>query len=197
MKVQVISGSIRQGRVSDKVAHWTLKELQSLPNVEAEIVDLVDYPMPLFDEVAPPQYNPARTPRPEVKKWLDKLAEADAFVLVTPEYNRSFPGALKNALDYIDFQFAKKPIALVAHGSAGGAQAVASLRITLPQMLAVTVPSATLFVGRAGEMLDDSGELTDEQAKANPYGVQGSLKTTLAELQWYGEALATARAAEQ
>jgi NAD(P)H-dependent FMN reductase len=197
MKVQVIVGSIRQGRVTEKVAQWTLKELQNLPNIEAEIVDLAEYSLPLFDEVAPPQYNPNREVTPNVRKWLDKLAEAEAFVVVTPEYNRSFPGALKNAFDFIDFQFAKKPVAIVAHGSTGGAQAVASLRITLPGLQAVAVPSATFFVGRAGEMLDDSGELTDEQAKSNPYGVQGSLKTTLGELKWYGDALSVARAADK
>lgn len=196
MKVQVIVGSIRQGRVSDKVAQWALKEVQNLPDTEAEIVDIADYSLPLFDEVAPPQYNPKREIVPAARTWLDKLAEADAFVLVTPEYNRSLPGALKNALDYIDFQFANKPIALVGHGSAGGAFAVAGLRLSLPQLMAVTVPSATLFIGRAGEMLDDSGELTDEQVRSNPYGVQGSLKTTVKELKWYSDALSAARAAE-
>lgn len=197
MKVQVILGSVRRGRVSDKVAQWALNELQGLPDVDAEIVDLKDYSLPLFDEVAPPQYNPNREPVPEAKKWLEKVSQADAYVIVTPEYNRSFPGALKNALEYVDFQFANKPIALVGHGSAGGAFAVAALRMSLPQLMAVTTPSATFFIGRAGEMLDDSGELTDEQVKANPYGVQGSLKTTLTELQWYGKALAAARAADQ
>lgn len=197
MKVHVIVGSTRQGRVSDKVAQWTLNELDQLPEVDAEIVDLKEYALPLFDEAVSPQYNPNRNPVPEAKKWLDKLAEADAYVIVTPEYNRSVPGTLKNALDYVDFQLANKPVALVAHGSAGGSFAVAALRISLPQLMAVTVPSATLFIGRAGEMLDDSGELTDEQAKANPYGVQGSLKTTLKELHWLGKALAVARAADK
>lgn len=197
MNVQIIVGATREGRISSKVAQWVAKEAQNLEGVETEIVELTDYPMPFFDEAISPQYNPARTPVPAVKKWLDKLAEADAFVIVTPEYNRSFTGVLKNAIDHVDFQFAKKPIAIVAHGSTGGAQAVASLRITLPTLQAVTVPSATFFVGRAGEILDDSGELTDEQAKSNPYGVQGSLKATLGELKWFSDALTAARAADK
>lgn len=194
MKVQIIVGATREGRVSDKVAQWVAKEAENLADTQVEIVDLKDYPMPLFDEAISPQYNPNRQPAPEVKKWLDKLAEADAYVLVTPEYNRSTSGVLKNALDYIDFQFAKKPVALVAHGSSGGAQAVANLRMILPGLQTISVPSATFFVGRAGEVLDDSGELTDEEAKANPYGVQGALKTTLGQLKWYSDALAAARA---
>jgi NAD(P)H-dependent FMN reductase len=196
LKVQIIVGATRQGRVSDKVAQWVANEAQNLEDTQVEVVDLIDYPMPFFDEAVSPQYNPNRQPAPEVKKWLDKLSEADAFVLVTPEYNRSFSAVLKNAIDYLDFQFAKKPVAIVAHGSTGGAQAVASLRVALPGVQAVTVPSATFFVGRAGEALDDSGELTDEEAKSNPYGVQGSLKATLTQLHWLSNALAAARSNE-
>lgn len=197
MKVQVIVGSTREGRVSDRVAQWVANEAENFENFDVEIVDLKDYPLPFFDEAISPQYNPHRDPEPAVKKWLDKLNEADAFVLVTPEYNRSYSSVLKNAIDYTDFQFAKKAVAIVAHGSTGGAQAVASLRIALPGAQAITVPSATFFVGRAGEMLDDSGELTDEEARSNPYGVQGALRTTLNQLQWYGEALNAARDKEQ
>jgi NAD(P)H-dependent FMN reductase len=194
MKVQIIVGSTRQGRVTDKVAQWVANEAANLADTTIEVVDLKDYPLPFFDEAVSPQYNPNRQPAPAVKTWLDKLADADAYVIVSPEYNRSYPGVLKNALDFVDFQFANKPIAIVAHGSTGGAQAVASLRITLPGLQTVTVPGATFFAGQAGQMLDDSGELTDEEAKSNPYGVQGALKTTLQQLKWYGDALSAARA---
>lgn len=196
MKIQIIVGSVRQGRATDKVAQWVAAEAKNLEGVEAEVVDLIDYPMPFLDEPVSPQYNPNRQPIPAVKKWLDKLDEADGYVLVTPEYNRSTSGVLKNALDFLDFQFAKKPVALVGHGSTGGAQAVANLRMIIPGVQGVTVPSATFFVGYAGQMLDDSGEFIDEDAKANPMGVQGALKTTLAQLQWYTEALNAARAKE-
>ena len=194
MKLQIIIGSTRQGRVSDKVGQWVANEAKNLGDGDVEIVDLKDYELPFFDEAVSPQYNPDRKPSPAVQKWLDKVSQADAYVLVTPEYNRSFPAVLKNALDVLDFQFVNKPVAIVAHGSTGGAQAVASLRVMLPGVQAVTVPSATFFVGMAGAMLDDSGDLTDEEAKSNPYGVQGALKTTLGQLKWYSDALSAARA---
>jgi NAD(P)H-dependent FMN reductase len=124
MKVQIIIGATREGRISDRLAKWVAKEAESLDSTEVELVDLRDYPMPLFNEAVSPQYSPDRQPKPGVKKWLDKVAEADAYVLVTPEYNRSYPAVLKNAIDYLDFQMAKKPVALVAHGSTGGAQEV-------------------------------------------------------------------------
>ena len=193
MKLQIIVGSTREGRSTDKVAQWVATEAQNLDDTTVEILDLRDYPMPFFDEAVSPQYNPDRHPSEAVKKWLDKLAEADAYVLVTPEYNRAYSAVLKNALDFLDFQFANKAVALVAHGSTGGAQAIAGLRITLPGVQAVTVPSATFFAGQAGQMLDDSGELTDEEVKANPYGPQGALKSTLNQTKWLSDALTAAR----
>jgi len=193
MKVQVIVGSTRPGRVSHKVAEWTAREAKSLQNTEVEIVDLADYPLPLLDEPISPQYNPERKPNAEAQKWLDKLTEADAYVLVTPEYNRSTSGVLKNALDYIDFQIAKKPVALVAHGSTGGAAAVSHLRGIIPGLKAISTPTPVYVTGRAGELIDESGELVDEEIRSNPYGPQTALKTTLEELKWYSDALSIAR----
>lgn len=192
MKLQVIVGTTRPGRVTDRAAAWVAHTAKELPDTTVEIVDLADYPMPFLDEAISPQYNPNRKPNPETAKWLKKLDEADAFVIVTPEYNRSMPGVLKNALDYLDFQFAKKPVALVAHGSTGGAQAVANLRIALPGLKAAITPSATFLNGRVGEMMDENGVLKDE-IKNNPYGPQAALMGTLEELKWYSDALSAAR----
>lgn len=193
MKVQVIVGSTRPGRVTHKVSEWAAIEAKNLANTEVEIVDLADYPLPLLDEPISPQYNPERKPNAEAQKWLDKLSEADAYVLVTPEYNRSTSGVLKNALDYIDFQIAKKPVAIIAHGSTGGAAAVSHLRGIIPALKAVSTPTPVYVTGRAGELIDESGELVDEEIRSNPYGPQTALKTTLEELKWYSDALSAAR----
>ncbi len=192
MKLQIIVGSTRPGRVSDRVARWVKNEAENLNETEVEILDLQDYDLPMLDEPISPQFNPERKPNPEAQKWLDKLSEAEAYVLVTPEYNRSYSAVLKNALDYIDFQLKEKPVALVAHGSTGGAQAVAHLRGVLPGLKSFTTPSATFIVGRAGDIIDEDGNL-DEELKANPYGPQAALKATLEELNWYSNALAAAR----
>jgi NAD(P)H-dependent FMN reductase len=192
MKLQIIVGSTRQGRVSDRVGKWVCNEANKLDGVEAEVVDLADYPMPFFDEAISPQYNPERTPNAEAKKWLDKVAEADAYILVTPEYNRSTTGVLKNAIDYLDYQFAKKPVGLVAHGSTGGAQAVAHLRGIIPGALGVSVPAATYFSDRAAEHIDETGNLSEELA-ARPYGPLMAVQNTLKDTVWYANALKTAR----
>jgi NAD(P)H-dependent FMN reductase len=162
-----------------------------MPETEVELVDLADYKLPFLDEPISPRYNPNRSPNPEAKRWLDKLGEADAYVLITPEYNRSYSAVLKNAIDYVDFQLEKKPVALVAHGSTGGAQAVAHLRGVLPGVQAVTVPSATFLI-HAAQILDESGIL-NEEAKANPYGPQSALQATLESTKWFSDALAKAR----
>ncbi len=193
MKLQVIVGSTRPERVSHKVAQWVANAAQNLQNTTVEVVDLADYPLPLFDEPVSPQYNPKRQSNEVAQKWLHKLSEADAYVLVTPEYNRSTSAVLKNALDYVDFQFAKKPVAIVAHGTTGGAAAVSHLRGIIPSLKAVSVPTPVYFNGQAGEVLNDSGELVDEAVKNDPYGPQAALKAVLEELQWYSDALAAAR----
>ena len=194
MKVAVILGSIRPGRVTERVAKWVAVEAAKLDGAEVEIVDLKDYPLPLFDEAASPQFNPDRKPEDMVKKWLDKLDKADAVVIASPEYNRSIPGPMKNALDYIAFELAKKPVALVTHGSVGGAYAMADYRVALAQMHAIVVPEPTMIIGAAGT-LEEDGTL-DPEAAANPYGPAGALAKTLESLEWLHGALAPARTGE-
>jgi NAD(P)H-dependent FMN reductase len=192
VKIQVIVGSTRPGRQTDKLAKWVAKEATTTTGLTVELVDLRDYDLPLFDEAVSPQYNPNRTPNPAAKKWLEKLGEADGFILVTPEYNRSTSGVLKNALDYIDFQFQRKPVLLVAHGSSGGGQAVGHLRGIIPGLLAVTVPNAVYFKDRVADSVSEEGELAEE-LQTNPQGPKNALHNALAELEWYTSALAAAR----
>jgi NAD(P)H-dependent FMN reductase len=185
-KIAVVIGATREGRASDKLANWTAKEVAK--HAETEVVDLRDYPMPFFDETISPRYNPERQPVAEVKKWLDKVAEFDGYVLVTPEYNRSTSAVLKNAIDVLDYQMDGKPVALVAHGSTGGAQAVASLRMALPGVGALTLPQALFFTDQVGAAIDDDGVLKAELAE-NPYGPQANLVTQTETLVKYAQAL--------
>lgn len=192
MKIQIIIGSTREGRLSDKLAKWVANQAQAVEGFEVETVDLRDYDMPLFNEAISPQYNPQRKAAPEVQKWLDKVAQADGYILITPEYNRSISGVLKNAIDYLDFQFARKPVAIVAHGSTGGAQAVSHLRGIIPGALAVSVPKAVYFNQQVGQVISDAGELAEEVA-ANPYGPATALKGLLEDLAWYTKALSSTK----
>lgn len=188
-KIAVIIGSTREGRQSDKLAKWTATEVGKY--AEVETLDLKDYPIPFIHEAVSPRYNPERQPDDETKKWLDKIAEFDGYVMVTPEYNRSTSAVLKNAIDVLDYQMEKKPVALVGHGTSGGAQAIANLRMALPGIGAVTVPQALFFTDRVGEAIDENGVL-DADLEAQPYGHQANLKTQAEVLVWYADALKAA-----
>lgn len=194
MKLAVVLGTIRSGRQTAKQANWVANTAAEMEDVEVEIVDLADYPMPFFNEPISPRYNPNREIEPSVQKWLDKIGSFDAYVYVTPEYNHSIPAVLKNAFDYQTWELKRKPAAIVSHGTVGGARAAMHLKEVISEGLAVPIQN---FVAMAGmsELIDDDGNL-NEAAKANPYGPQATLENLLNELQWYSDALVHAREVE-
>jgi NAD(P)H-dependent FMN reductase len=192
-KIGIIAGATRQGRQTIKQAKWILNAAQQMEGVEAELVDLKDYPMPFFDEPTSPRYNPDRHIDPAAQPWLKKLEEFDGYVFVTPEYNHAIPGVLKNALDYVTWEIQRKPAAVMSHGSAGGARAATNLKVILSESKAVPLPTFTpLTMTGMSEQIDDDGNLT-ELGKANPRNPQGALAEALAELKWYADALRAAK----
>jgi NAD(P)H-dependent FMN reductase len=132
LKIAIILGSTRPGRQSEAVAHWVYEIAKKRNDAEFELVDIKDFNLPLLDEAIPPsmgQYSKDHT-----KKWAAKIDTFDAFVFVTPEYNHSMPGALKNALDYIYKEWNDKAAGFVSYGSAGGARAVEQLRLIMGEL---------------------------------------------------------------
>lgn len=195
MKLQVIIGSTRPGRATKSLSKWVAAEAANVSDAQVEIVDLADYGLPFFDEPVSPRYNTNRKPAPEVQKWLDKIGEADAYIFVTPEYNHSVSGVLKNSIDFLTSEMKQKPAAIVSHGGVGGARAATHLKEILSESAATVIPSGVQFVGyiAQGGLIDENGVL-DEVIKANPYGPQGALTGMLADLKWHSDALAAARA---
>ena len=122
LKIAVIVGSVRPTRQGDKPARWIAELAKQTGFFDVEIVDLIDYPLPLFDAPASDFWMP--TPNEVAAKWQAKLAEFDGYIVVTAEYNRSVPGALKNAIDWAYKPFIKKAVAFGGYGSVGGARAV-------------------------------------------------------------------------
>jgi NAD(P)H-dependent FMN reductase len=192
MKLGIIVGSTRQNRQTIKQARWVAVTARLLEGVEVEVLDLADYPMPFFAEPISPRFNPNRDIDPIAQKWLDKLAEQDAYVVVTPEYNHSIPGVLKNALDYVDFQLNRKPSAIVSHGAVGGARAAMHLKEILSEGKTVPIPNFVAMSQRIGDVIDEEGNLA-EPLKSASYGPQTTLEAMLAELKWYSDALETPR----
>ncbi len=132
IKVAIIVGSTRPGRKAEAVAKWVHGIASKRSDAEYEIVDIKDYNLPLLDEPVPPslgQYS-----QPHTKTWAAKIASYDAFVFVTPEYNHSTSGALKNAIDYLYREWNNKAAGFVGYGSAGGARAVENLRLVMGEL---------------------------------------------------------------
>ncbi|PIR57717.1 MAG: nadph-dependent fmn reductase, partial [Parcubacteria group bacterium CG10_big_fil_rev_8_21_14_0_10_38_31] len=128
LKIKVIVGSTRQSRFSEKPAGWVLEELKKREGIEAELLDLRDFPMPFFDEAVSPAMKQGPYQNEVVKKWTGKIAEADGFIIVTPEYNHGYPAVLKNALDYVYAEWNRKAVGFVSYGSVSGARSVEQLR---------------------------------------------------------------------
>jgi NAD(P)H-dependent FMN reductase len=193
MKIAVVIGSTRPGRITERVATWVAATAATIDGLEPEVVDLADYPMDFFNEAVSPRYNPHRTPDATVQKWLDTIASYDGYIFVTPEYNHAPAAVLKNAIDNLTFEMMHKPATIVSHGSVGGARAAEQLKLILLESQAAVIPQATALVN-ASMLLDENGVL-DEAAKTMPYGPQVNLESTLKDLQWYATALSAARAA--
>jgi NAD(P)H-dependent FMN reductase len=126
LKIAIILGSTRPGRNGKAVADWVLDKASARTEAKYELVDLVDYPLPHLDEALPPsmgQYAGEHT-----KAWAATIAGYDGFIFVTPEYNHSTSGVLKNAIDYLFAEWANKAAGFVSYGSLGGARAIEHLR---------------------------------------------------------------------
>ncbi|HEY5080816.1 MAG TPA: NAD(P)H-dependent oxidoreductase [Bauldia sp.] len=128
LKIGIIVGSTRPNRKADKVAKWFLDLAKARPgsDVSYEIVDLVDYNLPVLDEPMPPSMG--NYAHEHTKKWSAKIASLDGYVFVTPEYNHSTSGALKNAIDFIYHEWTNKAAGFVSYGTTGGVRAVEHLR---------------------------------------------------------------------
>ena len=189
MTISVIIGSTRQGRFSEKPAHWILKELQKRDEIEVRHLDLRDFPMPFFDQPMPPAM-PGRPPYEQeaVKNWTAQIAASDGFVFVTPEYNHGPSAVLKNAFDWVYPEWNRKAAAFVSYGSAMGARSVEQLRqIAIELQLAAIrsslhIPPATLWAHFQGGDVEKG--LAELEAAAN---------TMIDDLLWWTKALKVAR----
>ncbi|WP_327111387.1 NAD(P)H-dependent oxidoreductase [Streptomyces sp. NBC_01341] len=127
VKIGIILGSTRPGRNGEAVARWVHDVASQRTDVEFELVDLLDYKLPHLDEAIPPSMGQYQ--QPHTREWASKIASFDGFVMVTPEYNHSTSGALKNAIDFLYAEWNNKAVGFVGYGSLGGARAIEHLRL--------------------------------------------------------------------
>jgi NAD(P)H-dependent FMN reductase len=140
LKVGIVVGSTRPGRKADAVASWVHDLAVRRDDATFEVVDIADYALPHLDEPIPPlagQYS-----RPHTHKWAAKIESFDAYVFVTPEYNHSTSGALKNAIDFLFAEWNDKAAGFVSYGVDGGVRAVEHLRLVMGELKVADVRSA-------------------------------------------------------
>jgi len=187
-RIGIVIATTRHGRFGDKPAVWIRDVAIGRTDMEFEIVDLRDYPMPFFDELA----SPARaTPTNEIAlRWASTVAELDGFIFVTAEYNHGVPAVLKNALDYAYKEFNRKPAAYVGYGSVGGARAVEQLRLISVELQMAPTRSG-VYIGGG----DFTGMLRQGKTFADSPNLEAAARAMLDELAWWTHALKAARAA--
>jgi NAD(P)H-dependent FMN reductase len=186
-RLVVIVGSVREGRLGPTVTRWFARQAEQREDLNVDVIDLAEIHLPM---VLP---RIGSEPAPDaVRAMADltpRLAAADAFVVVTPEYNHSFPAALKNAIDSHNQEWHAKPVGFVSYGGmSGGLRAVEQLRPVFAELHAVTVRDTVSFHG-ARSQFDDEGN------PINPAGSNAAAKGLLDQLTWWAWALREARTA--
>ena len=177
MLIYIIVGSIREGRTAIKVANWlqhAIGEL-SIASLTTEIVDLKQWALPIFFFFYPPAsgiYD-----QPKQQDWADKIAQADGFIFISPEYNHGYSPALKNALDYLGKEWSGKSAAYVGYGSTNGSRSIDQIRQVGTQ-LGLIDSSAVL------EIREIFKRNKDENFEANEFELKG-LAALISKLQKY------------
>ncbi|MDI3405690.1 NADPH-dependent FMN reductase [Streptomyces cavernicola] len=185
LNVAVLIGSTRTGRFGPVPARWIAEQAAGRDDFDVDVIDLAQVWLP---DVLPESLD-GSLPQ-AVRDLAPWLTRADAFVIVTPEYNQSFPASLKNAIDWYVDEWKAKPVAFVSYGGiAGGLRAVSDLRAVFPGLHAVTVRDSVCFP-------DCRDKFDDEGRPKDPEGCAASAKSMLDQLAWWGRMLRTARARE-
>jgi NAD(P)H-dependent FMN reductase len=162
-KILVVTSSVRESRIADKVLETVKTQLAQNSDYEISIADFKEMPLPFFDAPVPPSNEAFKATDPNVIKWTQMVEEADAVIMLVAEYNYSFTAVLKNAIDWIFKPWNGKPVALIGYGWVGGARAITQLRGVLGSMIA-TQPMETEANLRFTKEIDLGGNIIDDIA---------------------------------
>ncbi|PIP00468.1 NADPH-dependent FMN reductase [Pleomorphomonas carboxyditropha] len=191
-RIALIIGSTRPTRFADKPAQWMLKQAQARDDLEVEVVDLRDHPLPFFAEKASNLWMPSQDP--EAIRWQQTIGRFDGYIFVVAEYNRSITGALKNALDQAYVEWNRKPFTAIGYGGLGAARAIEHLRLIGVELQMVPTRSAVHIGGgdfMAVAPMGGNKPIEDIEANLLP-----SAKAALDDLVWWAKAAKAAKAAE-
>jgi NAD(P)H-dependent FMN reductase len=191
-KIAIVIGSTRPTRFAGIPAQWILKQAQARGDMDLEVVDLRDHPLPFFDEMASNMWMPSQNP--EAIRWQKTVSRFDGYIFVVAEYNHSIPGVLKNALDQAYKEWNRKPFTAIGYGSTGGARAIEHLRLIAIELQMVSTRAAVHIGGgdfMAVHPLFGKKPIEEIEAHLLP-----NAKVALDELVWWTKATLAAKAAE-
>ena len=158
MKIQIIIGSVRPGRVGPQVAKWIAENLPEPADTEYEVVDIASWNLPFLDEPGLPSQGNYK--QDHTIEWSNKIKEADGFVFLTPEYNAGYAPALKNAIDYLYAEWTNKPVMVASYGVGGGTTASAQL-YQVAERLKMRITETSPAISIAGSVREDNGQIKD------------------------------------
>jgi len=191
-RIALIIGSTRPTRFADKPAQWMLKQARARNDMEVEVVDLRDHPLPFFAEKASNLWMPSQDP--EAIRWQQTIGRFDGYIFVVAEYNRSITGALKNALDQAYVEWNRKPFTAIGYGGLGAARAIEHLRgIGVELQMVSTRTAVHLGGGDFMAVFPMGGNKPIEEIEAN---LLPSAKAALDELVWWAKATKAAKASD-
>ncbi len=183
MHLQIILGSIREGRRSEPVARWALERASQRDGVTVELIDLRTWNLPMFSLAKFPSEGDYQDPLQQ--RWAETIARADGYLFVVAEYNHGYTAALKNALDYLYAEWNRKPASFIAFGNAEGARAVQQLKLVLNELEVAALPTAVHLRDVAKKIEDGVFTAADAEAKR--------FDTMFDEWVWWAKALRAAR----
>jgi len=183
LNIAIIIGSTRPGRNGTAVAEWVYEVAKRREDARFEIVDIADYNLPLLDEpmgAASGQYT-----KPHTIAWSEKIKSFDGYVFLAPEYNHAISGALKNAIDYLYYEWNNKAAGIVGYGGGGGVRAAENLRLIAAELM--------LAVVRTQVGLTFSGDFENYSVLKPAPHQEGVLNTMLDQVLAWSGALKTLR----
>ncbi len=185
IKVQIILGSTREGRQGEKVAKWIHELSLQRTDFNTEFIDLKDWNFPFLHDPMPP--STGKYSDTLIQKWSKKISEADAYIIVTPEYNHGYPAVLKNALDVIYKEWNNKPVTFVSYGGfVGGSRSVEQLRQVAIEFQMAPIREA-IFIPFVWEAFDENGHLKDQE------NYNKRAESMFNQLLWWAKALKEAK----
>jgi NAD(P)H-dependent FMN reductase len=183
LKIHVILGSVREGRMAEPVGRWVLEQAAARADLACDLVDLKEWDLPFYPFADPPAKGHYADSRQQ--RWAAHVADADGYILIAPEYNHGAPAVLKNALDFVYAEWNYKPVAFVGYGGNGGSRSIEQLTGVARELRMAALEASVHIMGVWGKVQD--GSFTGDDKDVHWLG------HLFEELAWWGRTLKAGR----